>query len=301
MNSESMDMDTPAGQSAGDSILQAGQPSRSALMVAMLRAAHQLLDEPKVFDDPLALRILGPVHEALVRQDPSTFDTGYAGMLRAAMAVRSRLAEDALRSATERGVTQYVVLGAGLDSFAYRNPAQALRVFEVDHPATQAWKRALLRESGIDVPDSLRFVPVDFEQDTLAEALCEAGCRLDQPVFFSWLGVTLYLTHEAIFSTLCFVTTLPKDSAIVFDYGVLPSLLTPRERMGMEYFAKKYAAQGEPWKSYFDPAMLADELHQTGFSELIDYAAADLRARYLTNRTGSLNIGGGTHLMLAWV
>ena len=282
-------------------IIQAGQPSRSALMVAMLRAAHQLLDTPKVFDDPLALRILGAEHEAQVRTDPEKFNTGFSRVLRTAMVVRSRLAEDELARAMQYGVAQYVILGAGLDTFAYRygNSEPALRIFEVDHPSTQTWKRALLQQSALAVPTSLTFVPVDFEHATLAEALHNAGCRTDLPVFFSWLGVTLYLTREAIFETLQFVATLPKGSAIVFDYSVAPALLSPMERLGMAHFAKQCAAQGEPWKSTFEPAQLADELRRLGFAELEDLGAAELQMRYLADRQDGLRLGGGTRSMLA--
>lgn len=191
-------------------LLSEGQPSRSALMVARLRAAHQLLDTPAIFDDPLALPVLGPEDCVQVQSNARSYDAGFSRILRAAMAVRSRFAEDELARAAAAGVRQYVVLGAGLDTFACRHQHDAaLQVFEVDHPATQAWKRGLLAASSITVPDSLRFVPVDFERDALADALRAAGCRLDQPVFFSWLGVTLYLTGPAIFDTLRLVASLP--------------------------------------------------------------------------------------------
>ncbi|MBJ7310481.1 class I SAM-dependent methyltransferase [Rugamonas sp. CCM 8940] len=276
-------------------LLGAGRPSRSALAVAMLRAAHQLLDGASVFADPLALSIIGPELAAEVRDDPARFDAGLARVLRMAMALRSRLAEDELAAAVARGVRQYVVLGAGLDTSAYRNDVPDLRVFELDHPATQAWKRGLLRAAGIAVPATLSLVPVDFERDTLGAALAGAGCRLDQPVFFSWLGVTLYLSDQAIFATLAQVAALPAGSGIVFDYGVAPELLEPMARMGMQHIARKYAAEGEPWKSFFDPAVLARRLHGLGFGALADVGAAELLARY----PAAHSVGGGTRLMLA--
>jgi methyltransferase (TIGR00027 family) len=154
-------------------------PSRTAERVALRRAAHQVLDHPKVFDDPLAVAIAG------VSEFPH--ETLFARLLRAFMAVRSRYAEDQLTSAIARGVRQYVVLGAGLDTYAYR-AAPEVRVFEVDHPATQAWKRSRLEDAGIAIPDSMRFVPVDFERQNLADELAQAGFNMDQPAFFSWLG-----------------------------------------------------------------------------------------------------------------
>lgn len=282
-------------------IIQSGQPSRSAFMVATLRAAHQIVDHPVVFDDPLALSILGSDLEAQIRTDPSKFNTAFSKILRASMAVRSRFTEDALSTAIEAGVTQYVVLGAGLDTFAYRHQETNLHVFEVDHPSTQTWKRELLQASSIAVPKSLTYVPADFEKTTLAEVLNKAGCRMDLPIFFSWLGVTLYLSHDAIFHILKLVASCPKGSAIAFDYGVTPTLLNARERMGIEHFAKKYAEQGEPWISYFDPVLLAQELETVGFTQLNDMGADELKQRYLNNRKDGLSIGRGTRIMLAHV
>jgi methyltransferase (TIGR00027 family) len=144
------------------------QPSRTAMRVAMRRAAHQLLDDPLVFDDPLAIPILGREMAAAVRADPGQFEKGrLSSYMRAFFAARSRFAEDQLAAARAAGVQQYVILGAGLDTFAYRDPSPALplRVWEVDHPATQAWKRERLAESAIPVPGNLTFAPADFERD----------------------------------------------------------------------------------------------------------------------------------------
>lgn len=280
-------------------LLSEGQPSRSALMVARLRAAHQLLDVPAIFDDPMALPVLGPEDCVQVQSNARAYDAGFSRILRTAMAVRSRFAEDQLARAAAAGVRQYVVLGAGLDTFACRRQHDAaLRVFEVDHPATQAWKRKLLAASGIALPSSLRFVPVDFERDDLSDALCQAGCDLAQPVFFSWLGVTLYLTEAAIFDTLRLVASLPPGSGIVFDYGVQPALLDPLEKAGVEYFARRYAEQGEPWLSFFDPAELTARLRGLGFSIVQDFGRDALETRYLAGRGDNLRLGGGTHLML---
>jgi methyltransferase (TIGR00027 family) len=281
-------------------LLSEGQPSRSALMVARLRAAHQLLDIPPIFDDPLALPVLGPQDCVEVQSNARAYDAGFSRILRAAMAVRSRFAEDELARAVAAGVRQYVVLGAGLDTFACRRQHDAaLKVFEVDHPATQAWKRGLLAASSIHVPDSLHFVPVDFERDALADALRAAGCRLDQPVFFSWLGVTLYLSEPAILDTLRLVAGLPAGSGIVFDYGVRPDLLDTLERAGVEYFARRYAEQGEPWLSFFDPEALCQRLRDLGFSKVQDFGRDDLERRYFAGRNDHLRLGGGTRLMLS--
>src|SRR6516164_4929979 len=205
--------------------LSPGDASRTAMRVAGLRAVHRLLDDPIVFDDPIALSILGPETEARLRDDPFKLNDSLSRGLRAAVVVRSRFAEDQLAKATERGVLQYVILGAGLDTFAYRNPfkAKGLRVFEVDRPATQIWKRQLLSDAGIPIPPELSFVGMNFEAAPLGDILQQAGFHMEQPAFFSWLGVTMYLTEAAIFETLKFVTSLPKGSSITFDFRVFSS------------------------------------------------------------------------------
>src|SRR5271169_5540690 len=154
--------------------MQDGKFSRTAQRVAIRRAAHQLLDRPRVLDDPLALRIIGSEAAEELRSNPKEHHA-FSRAFRAFMAARSRYAEDELARAVAHGVRQYVVLGAGLDTFAYRNPHPGLRVFEVDHPATQAWKREQLLAAGIAIPFSLTFVPIDFERQTLADGLVQCG------------------------------------------------------------------------------------------------------------------------------
>ncbi len=152
-----------------------GQPSRTAVRVALRRAAHQILDTPVVFQDPLALQMIGREVAGALQADPARFESQLgASALRAFLAVRSRIAEDALAGAFERGVRQYVVLGAGMDTYAYRQTAPQLRVFEVDEPATQAWKRTRLNDVGLAEPSSLTFVPMDFEHQSLDEELRRA-------------------------------------------------------------------------------------------------------------------------------
>src|SRR5580658_4555991 len=162
--------------------MQEGKFSRTAHRVAIRRAAHQLLDHPRVLDDPLALRIIGSEAAEELRTNPKEHHA-FSRAFRAFMAARSRYAEDELASAVALGVTQYVVLGAGLDTFAYRNPHPGLRVFEVDHPATQTWKREQLQAASIPVPPSLTFVPVDFEQQTLADGLEHSGFNASATAF----------------------------------------------------------------------------------------------------------------------
>jgi methyltransferase (TIGR00027 family) len=189
-------------------------PKPSALRVAILRAAHQLLDTPLIFDDPLALPILGVGEEAFLRSDPSRYDTSRLRGLRTSLVVRSRLAADEWAQSRERGVRQYVILGAGLDTFAYRDQEDdGSRIFESDLPATQEWKRHCLRVAAIPEPAWLTFVPIDFERSTLATELKQATFDESAPAFFSWLGVTMYLEEAAVMSTLRFALPLPLAAA----------------------------------------------------------------------------------------
>ena len=183
----------------------------------MRRAAHQLFDHPLVHDDPLALRMVAEADVAALRADPNAAADSRA--LRAFLAVRSRVAEDALADAVARGVRRYVLLGAGLDTFAYRNPHPDVRVFEVDHPDTQAMKRRRLADAGVAVPDGVTYVAIDFATDALGPTLRTAG--LDAPAFFAWLGVTPYLEPDTVLATLDAVAPFTAGGGgVVFDYSV---------------------------------------------------------------------------------
>jgi len=281
--------------------MQEGQFSRTAERVAIRRAAHQLLDDPKVLDDPLALRIIGAEAEEALRSSPREnhdFSRGF----RAFMAARSRYAEDQIAQAVANGVNQCVVLGAGLDTFACRNPHLGLRVFEVDHPATQAWKRDQLLAAGIAAPPTLTFVPLDFERQTLAEGLRQAGFREGESAFFSWLGVTPYLTHAAFATTLSFIARMPPGSGVVFDFTIDRKLLNPGQRIAADALSRRVAAAGEPFQLFFDPGELQEELRGLGFRRTEFLDKQELNARYFQDRTDGLRVRGGLgHLMGAWV
>lgn len=266
----------------------------------MLRAVHQVLDDPVVFEDPFALRILGP-HAAPVEQDAFQFNDPFARGLRAALAARGRFAEEKLAQAVNAGTRQFVVLGAGLDTFSLRNPfeREGLRVFEVDHPSTQAWKQTLMQEAGIAVPASLTFAAVDFERQTLAEGLREAGFDAGQPAFFSWLGVVVYLTQEAIFDTLRFIAAQPAGSGVAFDYTLADSLLDPMQRMIREHLRQRVEAAGEPWRTEFVPQALHEELARIGFRSVDDLGPAEINARYFAARKDGLQTGGGFRMVHA--
>jgi methyltransferase (TIGR00027 family) len=196
-----------------------------------------------------------------------------------------------------------VILGAGLDTFAYRNPhtQTRLRVFEVDHPATQIWKRAQLEIAGISIPASLTFVPVDFETQRMADGLRQATFDYGEPAIFSWLGVTPYLTGEAVASTLKFITTLKAGSGVVFDYVISPSLLNPQQRSAFDDLSRRVAMAGEPWRTFFDPLTLSADLKALGFEEAIDMGPDEINARYFTGRNDNLKVRGFGHIMKAIV
>jgi methyltransferase (TIGR00027 family) len=276
-------------------------PSLTAQRVAMRRAAHQLFDDPRVFEDPLAMAILGEEPAARLKSGPDR-ETGGSRHIRAFMAARSRYAEDELAAAIARGATQYVVLGAGLDTYAYRNTHPRLRVFEVDHPATQAWKRNQLDAAGIAIPLSLTFVPTDFEEQSLGSALESSGFQAGEISFFSWLGVTPYLTADAAMATLAFIGSLPEGSGVVFDYAVERSSLDSVEQMAMDALASRVARAGEPFRLFLDPRALNRMLMAAGFHEIEDLGPSDIDERYFAGRADGLRVAMGlAHLVNARV
>lgn len=206
------------------------QPSRTALGVAVLRAAHQLIDgSPKILDDQVILQLLDSAYLDHVQTNPDCYQMPQAVRLRVSVLIRSRYAEDRLQMAVKRGITQYVSLGAGFDTFPYRQPAWArtLRLFEVDQPASQAAKRERLAHSGISIPPNVEFVPIDFEKTSLADGLSASSFDATRPTFVSWLGVTMYLTQQAIDAVLRYVASLPRTSEIVFTFVPPPPADAP--------------------------------------------------------------------------
>jgi len=273
------------------------EPSRTAWMAATHRAAHQVLERGFIFHDPLALTILGQDAETVARDAQAHPER--RGM-RAFIAARAHLAETALAAGVEqRDVTQLVVLGAGLDTFAYRNPLQGrLRVFEIDHPATQAWKRRRLTEAEIAVPHGVVYAPIDFEREALLDGLTAAGFDPARRTFFMWLGVVPYLTVEAIRTTLADIGGLPGGAEVVFDYADPPAALSDEARAAHQTRAARVAAIGEPWLTYFEPPVLHALLTELGFTEIEDLGPPGLAARYWPGAERSIPERGG-HVVLA--
>jgi methyltransferase (TIGR00027 family) len=262
--------------------MRQGQASRTAIGAAGHRAAHQVLERGLVLADPLALSILGPDADealALARDRPERRP------LRLFIAMRSRFAEDSARRAIRDGVRQILVLGAGLDTFAYRlEPAADLAFYELDHPATQADKRRRLAQAKIAVPAHLAFVAHDFERGPMTATLKTAGFDPDKRTFVLWLGVTHYLTADAVFATLGELARWPGGAEVVFDYANPPETIRKAAtRVFHQQMAERVAASGEPFRCYLDTAALHERVRALGFAEIEDLDRAALVHRYLSD------------------
>ncbi len=272
--------------------------SQTAIGVAMLRAAHQFIDDPpKILEDAIAVRLLLPEALARMRAEPERLQTPGARALRAHVILRSRFAEDCLALAAERGVTQYVLLGAGFDTFAYRQPswAAAVRIFEVDQPASQQLKRDTIARAGVHVPSNVVYVAVDFAVDSIGERLAKSGFDPMRPAFISWLGVTMYLPEPAIDVVLEFVAALPKSTEIVLTFA------QPPDQASASRIAERAAEVGEPWLTYFAPARLEQKLRHSGFSHVSFLTPAESSARYFSGRTDGLQGPRRTSIVRATV
>ena len=275
---------------AAQSRMESGQPSATARSAAMARALHQLIDSPRVLHDPFAVPIVAPATAAELR---SALDMSAA--LRASIVMRSRYAEDELATAVSRGVRQYVLLGAGLDTFALRNPhsSRRLRTFEVDHPATQRGKRDRLAAAGLRLGPGASFVPVDFETQSLAGELGKAGFRRDQPAFFSMLGVVIYLSDAAVMDTMRTIAGGAKGSEVVFSFSAPDDQLGEAELASRRRSMKRLEAIGEPWLTFYDPPALERRLRGLGFSHTALLSPAQANGRYFAARTDGLRIASG--------
>jgi len=271
------------------------------MRVALRRAAHQMFDDPKVLDDPLAVRIIGEV-AAEIRTEVARHQSRIAKHFRAFMVVRSRYAEDQLAASVAGGVDQYVILGAGLDTSAYRGVASSgVNIFEVDHPNTQAWKIKCLQTAQIPIPSSVRFVSVDFERQALATELEATGFRVDRPAFVSWLGVVPYLTREAAAQTFSFLGKLPEGSGVVFDYAVSRSSLGLLERLALDALSRRVARAGEPFRLFFAPEELDAFLKGLGFRRCVQLATNEINEKYFAGREDGLRVAGAAgRIVSAW-
>lgn len=270
--------------------------SRTAVAAATHRAAHQMLEHGRIFSDPLAIAILGIDRDDIVRQ---ARDNPSSRRMRLFISIRTRFAEDALAAAHAGGVRQLLVLGAGLDTYAYRSSLpNGFRIFEVDHPTTQAWKRERLAAANIRLPNALTYVPVDFEHESCGEHLVAAGFDPSVRTFVTWLGVVPYLTEQAIWSTLGYIASLPGGAEVVFDYSDPPQSMSAERRAEHEQRAARVADLGEPWLSYFDPLTLHGKLRALGFHRLNDLGPGEIARQYLPGVLAPVSDAGG-HILHA--
>ena len=265
--------------------------SRTALATAYLRAAHQLLDSaPKILDDPVAARLLGEDASQKIREFAERYRNSEAEALRSHVVLRSRFAEDRLADAVRRGISQYVILGAGFDTFAFRQPdwAKSLRIFEIDHPDTQSVKRSFLTKASLDLAANVRFAQIDFEHESLLEGLCHYHVSLEEPTFFSWLGVTMYLKEAAIDAALKSMATYPSGSEVVLTFKQPMVKTTGKAAAAAQKLAENVASVGEPFVSFFEPKAMEAKLISAGFSkvEFLDLETAG--TRYFASRPADL-------------
>jgi methyltransferase (TIGR00027 family) len=275
--------------------------SRTAIGVAALRAAHQIFDaEPRILEDPIAERLLDDDTRERMRAHPERLATPLVAVLRTHVVVRSRFAEDRLAEAVATGVRQYILLGAGLDTFAYRQPAwaSALRIVEVDQPASQADKQARLARAGIRVPDNVTFAPIDFETTPLADGLAAAGVQLGVPTFVAWLGVMMYLTREASEAVFRVVRGLPPSSEIVFTFSPAPDEATGGQGSRLAGYV---AELGEPFRMHISPDELVAWLRALGFARVDLLTPEAIETRYLAGRTDGLRVSRRTTIASARV
>jgi methyltransferase (TIGR00027 family) len=269
---------------------QAGQPSTTALTAAAARAAHLIVDdEPRIFTDPLAASLLGDQADELISYHTRHGTHPVLSGARVQVACRSRYAQHALARAAAAGASQYVILGAGLDSFAYHGGlAGQVQVFEVDHPASQEAKQAALAAARIPVPGNVTFVPADLAADSLGRCLAGAGFDASAPAVFGWLGVTMYLTADAVAETMTAVAGCAPGSELIADY-MLPE--DARDEPGALYgrlVAQASAERGEPWRSCFTPAEIADLARRSGFGAARSIGQRDAIPAHLWRRSDSL-------------
>lgn len=277
-------------------------PSRTAVVTAVARALYRGEPGPVILDDDLALGLAGEEGAALARRLRTELPRSHVLAFCRWMCIRSRFTEDLVERAAGRGVEQYVILGAGLDSFAYRRGdlMDRLRVFEVDHPASQSWKQDRLRELGIGIPGSLVFAPVDFERQTLREGLVSAGFDFARTVVFSWIGVTMYLTADAIEAALGTISQCVPGSQVVLTYNQPHSVLDDSALQVTSTFEPIAAELGEPFVSLFVPGEIEGLLRAHGFGDIAHFGPQEARAAWFGG-AADVAIAGAQRLIAATV
>jgi methyltransferase (TIGR00027 family) len=262
-------------------------PDNTAVRTALWRALHVEVDSPHVFDDRVGIKLAAPDEGWRDRPDMGPFTRPF----RASIVARARFVEDLVAEEVARGVGQYVILGAGLDTFAQRRPdlASRLLVFEIDQPGPQEWKRQRLLDTGLGIPPFLRLVPVDFEAgDAWWERLVASGFDGTRPAVVASTGVSMYLTKDAITATLRQVAALAQGSSLAMSFLLPIEMADPEVRVGMERAVEGARASGTPFLSFFMPAEILALAREAGFRDVRHVSAADLAQRYFADRTDGL-------------
>jgi methyltransferase (TIGR00027 family) len=280
-------------------------PFRSiAEVAAAVRVLHQTMDgQRKILVDPIAARLVSPATCEATRQAFQYAPPTYPERIRALYVLRYRFAEDRLAEAYKDGIRQYVILGAGFDTFPYRQPAWAreMRIFEVDHPAMQQLKRERLRDGEIEAPSNLGYVAVDFDQVSPLEALAAAGFEGRSPAFFSLIGVSHFLTEASLDAILMMVRAMPPSSRLVFTFA-LPESELPREEIAMVAMNRAASsASGEPWHTFFRPEELKAKLAAMGFSRVDHTSKQEMDRRYMRYRHDGIKTFAVEQMMMVTV
>ena len=269
--------------------------SRTAFRTAYLRAAHQLLDaQPLILDDPIVVSIIGSDGVQRIHDMAELYYTPERQALRAHVVLRSRFAEDRLKAAVKRNVRQYIILGAGFDTFALRQPewAQILDIYEFDQAGTQSLKRSLVSAAGLSIPGNLEYIAIDFENEPLGDGLRRSNVLMKEPAFFSWLGVMMYLKEDTIDEVIRSVASFPAGREIVLTFQPPPG-------NSPSPFEQRVAILDEPWVSYFEPEELEAKMRDAGFSEVEFLTPAEAKAMYFHQRLDDLTAPRRTNILYA--
>jgi methyltransferase (TIGR00027 family) len=276
------------------------QPDSTAVRVALWRAMHVQVDSaPHVLDDLVGLQLVAP--DGNWRERPDMHPVGTRGF-RAAIVARARFIEDLVVEQAAAGVAQYVILGAGLDTLAQRRPELGadLRIFEVDQPGTQAWKRRRLVEVGLGIPDWLHLVPIDFESgDSWWDGLSAAGFEPSRPAIVASTGVSMYLTKETTAATMRQLAALAPGSTLAMTFLLPVELVDEADRPGLEASSRGARASGTPFVSFYSPQEMLELARTAGFREARHVSTADLTDRYFAGRTDGLRPSSGEGLIVA--
>jgi methyltransferase (TIGR00027 family) len=269
----------------------------------MHRAAHQLLDTPLIFRDPIVVGLVPEASERCIRANIDERQTPIATLYRALFAFRSRFTEDRLAEAVGRSVGQYVIVGAGLDTFPWRQPAfaESIQIFYVDHPASLGWTRARVRERGLSTPSNLTYVAADLAKHELAERLTDSGFNREARAFFSLLGVTQYVSHDALDALFGFIASLPGGSEIVFSFVPPDNELDGDDLEAVSASTKVIGELGEPWITRFRASELVGHLSRLGFSDVLHVTSERAHQLYFAGRCDKLRAPALEQLIAAKV